>query len=83
MVRIRFARRGAKKRPFYWIVVTEHDNPRDGRFIEKLGYYNPVSQDKEYQLDVDRIRHWMQYGAKLSNAVRGLLRKAEAQGGNA
>ena len=75
MVTIRFARGGAKKKPFYQIVVTEHANPRDGRFIEKLGYYNPTSKNKEYKLDVERAKAWVESGARVSNSVKGLLRK--------
>lgn len=75
MVTIRFARGGAKKKPFYQIVVTEHANPRDGRFIEKLGYYSPTSKNKDYKLDVERAREWVASGARVSNSVKGLLRK--------
>lgn len=75
MVTIRFARGGAKKQPYYQIVVTEHANPRDGRFIEKLGYYNPASQSKEYKIDVERTREWLASGARVSGSVKGLLRK--------
>lgn len=75
MVTIRFARGGAKKKPFYQIVVTEHANPRDGRFIERLGYYSPTSKNKDYKLDVERAREWVASGARVSNSVKGLLRK--------
>lgn len=75
MVTIRFARGGAKKKPFYQIVVTEHANPRDGRFIEKLGYYSPTSKTKDYKLDVERAREWVASGARVSSSVKGLLRK--------
>ncbi|MEF8794485.1 30S ribosomal protein S16 [Thiohalorhabdus sp.] len=75
MVTIRFARGGAKKKPFYQIVVTEHANPRDGRFIERLGYYSPTAKNKDYKLDVERAREWVASGARVSNSVKGLLRK--------
>ncbi|HKJ88798.1 MAG TPA: 30S ribosomal protein S16 [Gammaproteobacteria bacterium] len=75
MVTIRFARGGAKKRPFYQIVVTEHSSPRDGNFIEKLGYYSPTSKSKEYKLDVERTKSWLEKGATVSDSVKGLLRK--------
>ena len=75
MVTIRFARGGAKKKPFYQIVVTEHANARDGRFIEKLGYYSPTSKNKEYKLDVERAKAWVANGARVSKSVKGLLRK--------
>ncbi len=75
MVTIRFARGGAKKRPYYQIVVAERGSPRDGRFIEKLGYYNPVSRRKEYKIDVERTRQWLAQGAQVAPSVKGLLRK--------
>lgn len=75
MVTIRFARGGAKKKPFYQIVVTEHANPRDGRFIERLGYYSPTSKNKDYKLDVERAQEWVASGARVSSSVKGLLRK--------
>ncbi|MFA9462264.1 30S ribosomal protein S16 [Thiohalorhabdus methylotrophus] len=75
MVTIRFARGGAKKRPFYQIVVTEHSSPRDGDFIERLGYYNPTSKSKDYKLDVERTKVWLDQGAQVSGSVKGLLRK--------
>lgn len=80
MVTIRFARGGAKKQPYYQIVVAEHNSPRDGRFIEKLGYYNPVSREKEYKLDVERTRQWLADGARVSRSVKGLLRKEGISG---
>lgn len=80
MVTIRLARGGAKKNPFYRIVVTEHANPRDGRFIEKLGYYDPASSNKDYKLDVERAQQWLSQGAKVSSSVKGLLRKEGVQG---
>mgnify|MGYP000137835094 CR=1 FL=1 len=80
MVTIRFARGGAKKRPFYQIVVTEHGSPRNGRFIEKLGYYNPATPNKDYKLDVERAQEWIQKGAQVSNSVKGLLRKEGVTG---
>lgn len=80
MVTIRLARGGAKKKPFYRIVVTEHANPRDGRFIEKLGYYDPASRNKDYKLDVERAQQWLSQGAQVSSSVKGLLRKEGLQG---
>ncbi len=75
MLTIRLARGGAKKKPFYRIVVTEHASPRDGRFIEKLGYYSPISKAKEYRLDTERTRHWLEKGAQVSGSVKSLLKK--------
>jgi small subunit ribosomal protein S16 len=78
MVIIRLARGGAKKRPFFNIVVTDSRNRRDGRFIERLGFYNPIAGESEEGLRVafDRIAHWQQKGAKLSDTVAGLIKKA-------
>ncbi|HKY92809.1 MAG TPA: 30S ribosomal protein S16 [Nevskiaceae bacterium] len=75
MVTIRLARAGAKKRPFYHVVATEKRNPRDGRFIERLGYYNPNAQGNEKKLVLDkaRIEHWTKNGAQVSERVTYLV----------
>jgi small subunit ribosomal protein S16 len=75
MVTIRLARAGAKKRPFYHVVATEKRNPRDGRFIERLGYYNPNAQGNEKKLVLDkaRIEHWTKHGAQVSERVTYLV----------
>ena len=80
MVVIRLARGGAKKRPFYHIVVTDRRNPRDGRYIEQLGYFNPVAHGKEIRLKIDRARaeHWVAQGAQPSERVAALLQEAAA-----
>ena len=81
MVTIRLSRGGAKKKPFYHIVVTDSRNRRDGRYIEKLGYYNPMAkgQEKELSVDSDRAGFWVGQGAQLSDRVNYLLkRKAKA-----
>jgi small subunit ribosomal protein S16 len=77
MVTIRMARKGAKRRPFYNIVVTEHSNPRDGSFIERVGFFNPVATGNEeaVRLDMDRVQHWLDKGAKASESVDRLIRK--------
>ncbi len=78
-LRLRLARRGAKKRPFYHIVVAEHTSPRDGRFIEKLGYFNPmVAKDHPERiiLNNDRIKHWLGTGALPSDRVARFLGEA-------
>lgn len=80
MVTIRLARGGAKKKPYYRIVVTEHGNPRDGRFIEKLGYYSPSAKNKDYKLDVERAQHWLEKGAQVSGSVKSLLKKEGVAG---
>ena len=72
-VKIRMRRMGAKRKPFYRIVVADSRAPRDGRFIEEVGYYNPVSQPKELKLDEDRIFEWLKKGAQPSDTVRSLL----------
>src|ERR1700686_5629548 len=80
MVVIRLARGGAKKRPFYNIVVADSRHRRDGRFIERVGFYNPIAgKDEEgLRLALDRIEHWRHRGAKLSDTVAGLVKKASA-----
>ena len=80
MVVIRLARGGAKKRPFFNIVVADSRNRRDGRFIERVGFYNPIAGDGEEGLRVaqDRINFWQERGAKLSDTVAGLVKKSAA-----
>jgi small subunit ribosomal protein S16 len=75
-LRIRLARGGAKKRPFYKLVVTEHTNPRDGKFLERLGSYNPLLAKDHHDrmaVDVERVRYWISVGAKMSDRVEKLL----------
>ncbi len=74
-VRIRLTRKGAKKRPFYRIVAADSEAPRDGRFLEVLGYYDPLKDPALVNIDGDRIKKWIEKGAKLSETVRSLLRK--------
>ena len=74
-VKIRLARFGAKKRPFYRIVVADSESPRDGRFLEKVGTYNPLLDPAEIELKEDRIQYWMQQGAKPTDTVRSILAK--------
>lgn len=78
MVTIRLARAGAKKRPFYHIVVADSRSPRDGRFIERLGFYNPIAVGAEEKLRInnDRIEYWVSQGAQPSSAVSRLLKQA-------
>lgn len=75
MVVIRLARGGSKKRPFYNIVVTDSRNRRDGRFIERLGFYNPVANEKQERVRIaaDRLNHWVAQGAQVSAAVAKLV----------
>ena len=78
MVVIRLARGGAKKRPFFNIVVADSRNRRDGRFIERVGFYNPIAGASEEapRLSMDRIQFWQERGAKLSETVAGLVKKS-------
>jgi small subunit ribosomal protein S16 len=78
MVVIRLARGGAKKRPFYNVVVTDSRSRRDGRFIERVGFYNPVAAAHEEGLCIahDRVDYWRQHGAKLSDTVTMLVARA-------
>jgi small subunit ribosomal protein S16 len=78
MVTIRLSRGGAKKRPFYHLTVTDRRNARDGRFIERVGFFNPMAQGQAERLriDLERIDHWISLGAKTSDRVKRLLRDA-------
>ena len=77
-VKIRLARYGAKKAPFYRVVATDSRSPRDGRFIEKLGVYDPLQSPPEIRLNNERIDYWMSVGAKASDTVKGLMKRAKA-----
>ena len=81
MVKIRLSRGGAKGRPFYHVIVTDERNARDGRFIERVGFYNPVAAGKEVrlQLDTDKVNAWVAKGAQLSDKVRWLMKEAGKQ----
>lgn len=80
MVTIRLSRGGAKKRPFYHISVADSRNPRDGRFIERVGFFNPSARGQEERLRValDRIEYWQGKGAQLSDRVASLVKEAKA-----
>ena len=78
MVKIRLRRMGAKKAPFYRIVVADSRAPRDGRFIEEVGVYNPALENEKLKVDMDRVQYWNQNGAQPTDTVRGLLKKVEA-----
>ncbi len=75
MVVIRLARGGSKKRPFYNIVVADSRSRRDGRFIERVGFYNPVANEKQerVRIQADRLNHWIGHGAQLSESVAKLV----------
>jgi small subunit ribosomal protein S16 len=74
-VKIRLARHGAKKKPYYRIVVADSESPRDGRFIEMVGSYNPLKDPVELSLKQERIKYWMDQGAIPTDTVRSLLKK--------
>ena len=78
MVKMRLRRMGAKKAPFYRIVVADSRSPRDGRFIEELGTYNPLKDPAEINIDVDRAKEWISTGAQPTDTVRALLKKVGA-----
>jgi small subunit ribosomal protein S16 len=80
MVTIRLARSGAKKRPFFHVVVTDSRNRRDGRYLERVGFFNPIAVGEEVRLriDADRVQHWVSKGARTSDRVAKLL-KDQAQ----
>ena len=77
MVSIRLSRAGAKKRPFYHLVVTDSRNRRDGRYIERIGYFNPVGREHEenFRVDLERADYWIDKGAQPSDRVASLLKK--------
>lgn len=75
-VRIRLTRMGAKKRPFYRLVVADSRSPRDGRFIEMLGHYNPITEPVELVVDKEKALEWLAKGAQPSDTVKRLLKKA-------
>ncbi len=74
-VKIRLARHGAKKRPFYRIVVADVESPRDGKYLESVGTYNPLKDPAEVSLKKERVRHWMNQGAIPTNTIKSLLKK--------
>jgi small subunit ribosomal protein S16 len=74
-VKIRLARHGAKKRPFYRIVAADSEAPREGKFLENLGTYNPLLTPEEVTVKTERIKHWMEKGAKPTATVKTILRK--------
>ncbi len=78
MVKIRLTRGGAKKRPFYHIIVTDSRSARDGRNIERVGFYNPVATggEKRVEIDLERVNHWISKGAQLTDKVAMLVKDA-------
>ena len=76
MVKIRLRRMGAKKAPFYRIVVADSRYPRDGRFIEEIGYYNPLTEPSTIKIDLEKAANWIANGAQPTDTVKVLLKKA-------
>ena len=74
-VKIRLARHGAKKRPYYRIVVADSESPRDGRFLEAVGTYNPLKDPAEVTLKENRVKYWIDQGALPTNTVKSILKK--------
>ncbi|CCC57835.1 MULTISPECIES: 30S ribosomal protein S16 [Caloramator] len=75
-VKMRLRRMGAKKAPFYRIVVADSRSPRDGRFIEEIGYYNPTTEPADIKIDAEKAKKWLSNGAQPTDTVRSLLKKA-------
>jgi small subunit ribosomal protein S16 len=82
MVKIRLTRGGAKKRPFYHIIVTDSRSARDGRNIERLGYYNPIATggEKRVELDAERVKYWVGQGAQMTDKVADLYKQLDKAG---
>ena len=76
MVKMRLTRMGAKKAPFYRVVVADSRYPRDGRFIEEIGYYNPLTEPAEIKIDADKAKSWLANGAQPTETVKSLLKKS-------
>jgi small subunit ribosomal protein S16 len=85
MVTIRLARHGSKKNPFYHITVADRSSGRDGRFVERLGFYNPVAKgnEEELRLNLDRTQYWLSVGAQPTDKVKRLLSRARKQAAGA
>ena len=76
MVKIRLRRMGAKKSPFYRIVVADSRYPRDGRFIEEIGYYDPLKEPAEIKIDAEKVKKWIANGAQPTDTVKALIKRA-------
>ena len=75
-VKMRLRRMGAKKAPFYRVIVADSRSPRDGRFIEEIGYYNPLTNPVEIKIDADKAKKWLNNGAQPTETVKALLKKS-------
>ena len=78
MVKIRLRRMGAKKSPYYRVIVADSHFPRDGRFIEEIGTYDPLTKPATIDIDMERAKYWIANGAQPTDTVRGLIKKLEA-----
>lgn len=78
-VKIRLKRMGSKKNPFYRVIVADSRSPRDGRFIDELGYYNPTTQPAQINIDVEKANAWLNNGAQPTDTVKSLFKKAGVQ----
>ena len=76
-VKLRLMRMGAKKRPFYRVVAADSRYPRDGRFIEEIGYFNPLKEPAEIKVDAEKVKTWIKNGAQPTDTVKALLKKQE------
>ena len=79
MVRIRLARGGAKKKPYYRIVVADQRCKRDGRYLERIGFYNPMVKENSFEIDAERLKHWLSVGAQPSDRVGKLIKLANTK----
>lgn len=78
-VKLRLARAGAKKRPFYRIVAADSRSPRDGKFIDQLGHYDPTQNPALMRIDMEKLDRWLKVGAKPSQTIKELIRRAQAE----
>ena len=78
MVRIRLARGGSKKKPYYRVVVADQRCKRDGRYLEHIGFYNPMVSENRFKIDNDRVKYWLSVGAQPTQRVNRLLKSAKA-----
>ncbi len=75
-VKIRLRRMGAKKAPFYRVIVADSRDPRDGKFVEEIGYYNPLTEPAEIKIDAEKAEAWLKNGAQPTDTVKALLKKS-------
>ncbi len=75
-VKMRLTRMGAKKAPFYRVIIADSRSPRDGRFIEEIGYYNPLTNPAEIKIDAEKAKQWISNGAQPTETVKALLKKS-------